>query len=781
MRLHTWMFVLLIVAMAASVTPVQAQTGPNNVVSVRFDEKRPPDLLSEEEVERIARLQGETVYTVPSSPVSPDDQTILYTSDETIGFLNIQDGSTVVIDPELFGPFIPLPLLGFSDFAWLDNETLGSVALDLRAFEPEDAFVKLGINRSTLELSVMPLRLPVDTGLVSISPDLNRFLLVLFPEEAAGEEDFSKPVRVRIGHPRPASAIVTDRPVAPAAMQGRIAQAQRQHAVALQRMWMMQEGDETETVAVTPTSLDLLLYTVDQGSRYVTTIDIASALASAVWTPDGNQLAFSIYGLADFEDQRFIFDGALLSEEVYRDVTGNLPPSINPVLQNNNTYVMDTVSGAVQLLQPDKGAAAPPVLFASDWSPDGQVLLVEAWHPARIRGRTHPIYALQFSERLSYRFYDRQLRELGRFENNLFSSAAFASVVGEMVSQDELIFRAARGTDRHVYYYNRRSGEVRNLSNRAGAYYNVFTTNRSRQIVFTHTSFTEPPDIYRMGWDGRGLARLTWVGEELRVFANLRQDPVSFRLPNGQTRVGVLIQPAGAAFPPRNVPIIVWQQGGPGSAMINRWLTNVEDPYALLPSMGLALLVTPVAGRPGYTPAIFNSLADGSNFGAIDIDEQAAIVREMIRRGWTRQGRVGITGCSYGGYFTLQSIVRHPTLYSAANPQCALVDTITEWNRGYASLMPHLMGLPPFTIPQEYQNDSPSYNVSRIRTPVLTFHGTGDFLPIVQNENLHLQLVNRKVPARMVKFFGEGHGLFDDENQLYAAQEQVSWFRQYLR
>jgi len=33
----------------------------------------------------------------------------------------------------------------------------------------------------------------------------------------------------------------------------------------------------------------------------------------------------------------------------------------------------------------------------------------------------------------------------------------------------------------------------------------------------------------------------------------------------------------------------------------------------------------------------------------------------------------------------------------------------------------------------------------------------------------------------MVRFILEGHGLLMEENQLYAAQEQISWFRRHLK
>jgi dipeptidyl aminopeptidase/acylaminoacyl peptidase len=406
---------------------------------------------------------------------------------------------------------------------------------------------------------------------------------------------------------------------------------------------------------------------------------------------------------------------------------------------------------------------------------------VKAWYPAKIKGRTYPIYTPQFSERASYRFYNLDLEQTGELTTNLLSTDLVRPTIANFISPDELIIRTTVGSNRPPYYYNRVSGELHNLADRAGSYWNVVSTNHSRQIVFMQDSFTNPPDIYRLGWDGKGFARLTWFNEELRQFANLRQDPVSFKLKSGVTRVGTLIQPADAAFPPKNAPLIVWQEGGPGPAMFNRWDTSVERPYSLLPTFGLPVLVVPLAGRTSSTPASLNSLADNANFGQIDIDEQAEIVDQLVARGWTNKSKVGITGCSYGGYFAWQSVIRHPDTYAAANPQCALVDLVTEWTRGYDLLAPYLEGLPPYNSPAEYRNDSPAYNVAKVKAAVLSFQGSDDFLPVVQGENMHLQLYNRGQDARMIKFIGEGHGLQDPKNQLYAAQQQLDWFRTYLQ
>lgn len=777
MRPRRWVLALVLLALVASVAPAQAGSLPNNIFVVDPSEDPPPDLLQPEEVERIEQLQN-AAFPLPFSEVSPNDESVLLVSDDDLVILDLADGATRLIDPAPFERFVPLPLLGFSRFSWLDAETLGVLALDLGATSAEEAFVLLQIDRLSTEIRGETLSIPPDVGLISAAPDLRQLLVVLPPEEATNDDAVgrARAVGVRMILPQLGAAGADPRPE-PATLRGAMARARAHPAMA--RIWGWQE-EEDGMVAATPETLDLALINASQpGFRYITTVPEASVLGSETWSDDSRKLAFSLYGLPDGDDPRPNFDGARFSDEVYRDVTGNLPPSLNPLLQKNNTYLVDAASGATQILRSDAGAA-PPLLFAESWAPDGAHLLVSAWYPARLQGRTHPIYVPQFSERSALRVYNSELRQVGQLQSNLFSGSAFASVVAEMVSPDEVLFRAS-GANRHLYYWNRVSGELRNLADRAGSYFNVFSTHQSRQVVFTHASYSNPPDVYQMGWDGKGLARLTWLNEELRLLADLREDVVSFRLPGGVVREGVLIQPASAAFPPRNVPIVVWQEGGPGVAMNNLWATNVEAPFALLPGMGVALLVTPVAGRPGVTPTSFNSLADRNNFGAIDIDEQAAIAREMIRRGWTSSSKLGITGCSYGGYFTLQSVTRHPDLYAAANPQCGFVDLFTEWSRGYASLAPYLMGLPPYNIPEEYRRDSPAYNANRIKAALLTFHGTLDFLPMVQNENIHLRLVNNGVPARMVRFVDEGHGLASPDNQLYAAQEQVQWFRTHLR
>lgn len=773
MRSHRWLALLL--ALLFIGVPLSASAEANNVILIDAGDpdepKELPKLLGDDEVEKIERLQTVASWSFASA-ISPDDRRVLaFNSDGEFAVMSIEDGSYETISLERLGPIIPL--IGnfrFDGFQWLDESTVAVLAVDLSADSPANAFGVLYLNVDSGRFAGAPLRLSENSLPISLAPSGERVLVleVETPPEDGGMR--AMPTRF---------PLMADRY---GAQQPRLAEVLAA-APQLRPFLPETKGFATyRTMQVAETTARLKVLEVESGdSREIASFGEGVAIADWNWRPDSAELAMSLVGVYDPKQTRNSgrerLDGALISEELYRDVTGNLPPEINPGLQRSELRVFDLASGETHTARSaDTGG---DLFFDVLWAPDNSSLMARMIPPGKPAGRTYASYSTYQAERSYYRFYDRTLKETGRFEAPQVG-APFSNL-GFFASPDEVIFYGLSGTNLHPYYYNRVSGEFRNLADQAGSYYSLLTTRGSRQLIYMFTSFTTPPDLYRKSWDGSGIVRLTWDNEELRQFSQTREYPVSFTLRGGKRYSGTLILPADVPFPPKNVPIAVWQEGGPGPAMNGQWLTNVENPYGLLPNFGVGLLVVPLSGREGTGPAAMRALSDRANFGQIDIDEQAEISRQMISRGWTSSGKLGIVGCSYGGYFAWQSVIRHPSLYRAANPQCALVDVTSEWARGYAALMPALQGVPPWTAPAEYAKDSPSYNAGPVRAAVLSFHGTDDFLPITLNENLHLQMVNKNLPARMVKFEGAGHGLAREEYQLYAAQEQIAWFRQYLK
>lgn len=787
MRYYRRVTVLLVSLLILITAPVGAQSKSGvtdrgrNIYEIDPYQGELFNLMPAEDVKRINQLlvSAESVGLISS--ISPDDQAALAVRGQDVGFVNIQNGDFVPLDVTDMEQYLPLAFYGYGGWAWADDTTLLSIGADTNEYDPISGtfpYVALLFDRQSGGTAAVPLAgLDRLSTPVSLAPNGKQLLTqIQYPTE---DQQSTLHLKMRL----PAAATLM--PKYPVRFQQRLDALSSRTPGLRDRLQAQQlfnrYGDE---LAVNKVTGSLQIYDlVNDTTSDLRPLEAGIVPLNAVWSQDGANLALTFTGIFDYHadstfSNRYGLDGALISEEAYRDATGNLPPDQNPFYQNNLIETYDLGTGENQVLRATESGKGA-LLVGVSWSTDNQTLLVQAFQPGRPAGRKYPIYGLQFIERSSFRFFNRNLEQVGSFDPPQFG--ATGSIYGECISPDELLFVSVTGTNIQPFYYNRASGEFRTLADRAGTYEGVYATRNSRQFVFTHSSYTTPPDLYTIQWDGKALNRLTWLNEELRVTLKAKEYPVSFQLANGQTRVGTLIQPADVPFPPKQRPVVVWQEGGPGGTMASGWGNQVERPYTLLPSFGLSLLIVPLAGREGYDAATYNALYDRTNFGQRDIDEQAEIVGQMIKQGWTRKGMVGITGCSYGGYFTWQSIIRYPDLYAAANPQCSLLDAAGEWMSGYATLMPYIEGLPPWANPEEYRKDSPIYNAGRIRAAVLTFHGAYDYLSVTSAENMHLQLVNQGVNAKMLKFVNEGHGIGTLETQIYAAQEQILWFRGNLK
>lgn len=711
----------------------------NDIYTVDAANAELPTLLPAEDVQKIAALLNSplgTSYRI-ASPVSPDDEAVLAnTGQMSTIFLRLRDGEITPVQAERLNPS--------TNYVWLDDNSLGFLTIDPN--NPKDGVVGAAIDRRTGEVSYNEPRLAAvaslnqEQRLVTLMSPNRRTVLVLDNSESKPNPLFQLP----------ASGLGSGYDTLPPNEKYLITEGTRLQIADVET------GEIVDVIQIGPNTQVL---------------DVA-------FSPDGSKFSVTTTWIELSRTLRTT-GGPRLSDITYQDVTGQLPPAENPYFQNNMVTILDLPSGELRTLRAADGDGW--FYDSASWSTDNQTLMVQVERPGQAQGRRYPQYYPEFHAGAALRFYDVDLNEVQRLERPELDSTQLRS---RFISRDEVLIETRYGTDGHPYYYNLTTGEFRNIADRAGVYNYVMATNTSREIVYAFTSYTDPPEFYRMGLDGTEVTQLTSLNEEVRQLSQTAQYSVSFTLRDGETYNGVLILPADASFPPQDVPIVVWQAGGPTLIMSNIWQNTVESPQVLLPNFGFGVLVVPIYGRYGVGQERFSALVDGNNFGQADIDVQAEIVEQLRSRGWA--DKVGIVGCSYGGYFVTQSITRHPETYDAAHTMCTIVDMIVEWNIGDGILAPWVFGRTPWEELEEYRSDSPIYQAKNVRTPVLAFHGTKDFLPLDVMRNFMLQVVNNKVPAKMLIYQGAGHNFSStppklaEPYALYGAQEQILWFRKYL-
>ena len=715
---------------------VAAGPAPADVFSI--DPGEPPVVtLPPAEAQRLQTLQ-DTAFPLLISRLSPGGNYV-FASLPDIGpaFLNVNTGHKVPVSLEYYNFNI------LTEFRWLGRHALTCIGMHYQT----GAYYRVTLDRRSGELTSKPLDLPGYP--LSLSSRADKVVLARLAEATGeslkGRQEIRKappPIRhvalpKRFTRPGPAKFAYEDRLTVPVA---------------------------TEKIAC-------MVFDLATGEQtFLIEVPVDTALMALSWSPRDHRLAAVRWKVTDNSRSGQVAED---SPEV-QDALGNLPPEENPYFTSNTLDLFHFRSKGVQHREIHPEADTGTIFSGVDWDPSGMVFAAAMWTPGTPQGRTYPTYIHPNGSK--YRFYlfnGRLLDMLDRPEaEGLYGTA-------HMISPFEVLIHTAHEMDFTVFRYNLFSKALTRLSIPPGSVYQMAVSSLQKAIVYNFSSYQQPYELYRLDLEQDEPTQITHVNSTIRDLNHVRADQVQFRLVSGAERAGYLIQPADAAFPPDNVPVVVWQQGGPTAPMTQEWGSIVEMPFNLLPNFGFAVLVVPLPGRDGFGRDFLDGLADNTNFGQVDINEQVEIVDQMIERGYTSWDRTGITGCSYGGYFAAQSVTSQREAYAAANPQCTLLDLTYEWEMGYTGLMAYLMGRTPDDR-DEYYQDSPLCRAELVETPTLIFAGTEDFLPPAFSLEFHDRISAVGTPVDYYEFIGEPHGLVLKTSQFVAGQAQLEWFRDYL-
>jgi dipeptidyl aminopeptidase/acylaminoacyl peptidase len=460
---------------------------------------------------------------------------------------------------------------------------------------------------------------------------------------------------------------------------------------------------------------------------------------------------------------------------------GKIPEDQNPWITSSQLFIHDLQTGEQAVIE--NRDHTPGRFTDVYWSGDGEHLLVRAERPSVLEGREHPIYEYEAGVELK-RFTP------GGEANGTWTRPDMDApgTYFEMATGSEMVVQYGSNTSRHL--------AVVDVADTAAAPEPVYTGEdilnawdyRGGTLVAVKSNVGHLGDLY-LSKDSGPMVALSDLNNESAELVNVAYENFSFTTSDGVDLVGTYVYPADWTLPPESPqPMVVWQAGGPGGQMQNSWGTSVESPYTILPAFGIPVMIVNGAGRLANGAAQYSAMADGTNYGQRDIREVREAVNALVEKGYVDATKVGVTGCSYGGYFSLQSIVEAPDFYAAANSQCSLNDMMYEYHFGWSPFLAYLIGDSPTGNPQEYIKDSPTYRVHEMKTPLLQFHGTMDFLFFEQITNIHDQLELNEVPTRFFRPIGYGHGIggvggvqnSGAMGQKYAFQLQLQWFREHL-
>ncbi len=297
-------------------------------------------------------------------------------------------------------------------------------------------------------------------------------------------------------------------------------------------------------------------------------------------------------------------------------------------------------------------------------------------------------------------------------------------------------------------------------------------------VTFTQTDSSHAAEVW-VAIFGRLETALRLSGHNdsiTRTFQFAEPELLSFRSFDGVRVEGWLMKPAGWRAD-RKYPLILSIHGGP-HGMYGAGFSSTFQVYS---ARGYAVLFLNPRGSNGYG----QKFSDGTlnEWGGGDYKDLMAGVDEALRKySWIDQGRLGVTGGSYGGFMTNWIITQTPR-FKAAVAVASLSNLISFYSTSlYQDLIHAEFGGYPWDNYELLWQWSPLKYIKQAQTPTLLIHGEQDNdVHITQAEEMYTALRQRGVESVLVRYPREGHGFREPRHRVDALERTLAWFDRFLK
>ena len=228
--------------------------------------------------------------------------------------------------------------------------------------------------------------------------------------------------------------------------------------------------------------------------------------------------------------------------------------------------------------------------------------------------------------------------------------------------------------------------------------------------------------------------------------------------------------------PGRRYPAVLRIHGGPVGEFENAF----DGELQWLAANGYLVIAANPRGSSGRGEKFQSAIY--ADWGHRDVEDVLAAVEDAVQRGLADPDRLAVGGWSYGGMMTnyvIASTPRFKAATSGAGSSNALAGYGTdEYIREYEQEL----GTPWKNFENYLRVSFPFLHADRITTPTLFLCGDEDFnVPLINSEQMYQALRSLGVPAELVIYPGQHHGIRRPSFQRDRLERYVAWYDRYAK
>lgn len=292
--------------------------------------------------------------------------------------------------------------------------------------------------------------------------------------------------------------------------------------------------------------------------------------------------------------------------------------------------------------------------------------------------------------------------------------------------------------------------------------------------VMTSSDPQTPTEIYRRGKDG--LQRLTHHTDSFLAPLRLATcTGFQSRSADGTLVSGLYYRPADAPAGEK-LPLILFIHGGP----VGQDAYDFDLTRQMLAAGGYVVAAVNYRGSNGR--GVEYSKTISADWGNKEVMDLHGAVDWLVKQGIADPARMGVAGWSYGGILT-DYLIASDTRFKAASSGAGTGFTLSLYGVDqYINQYMNEIGPPWKAIDKYLKIGYPLLKADKIKTPTLFMSGEKDFnVPTAGSEQMYQALRTLGVPAELIVYPGQFHGISIPSYQRDRLERWRAWFDKYLK